>query len=418
MNKFNIIYLHSSLYSLLNNIKNIMKSIYIIFLVLILSLINTTPTHAKEYYVSNLGNDSNAGTIEQPWATLNIIRYSTQPGDTVYLHKNSTWHEHLSIPASGITIDSYGSGQLPRIDNSGSYLTISAYGKSNITIKNLHLIGAKNDCIRIKAEGKSIHNINITNNIISGCNVNAINIFASNTDIDTKNIPYDIHISNNQISDCGNAAVFIRAQADKGKNFISNNVIDNVGFLHPTNAISLHYVHGIIVEHNIITNTKSNNIDGSGITADHLDDYVGSGSIIRHNVITCPTPPVNEVQAGIAVWYQPNVKIYGNTISNCLEGIRISGEPSVNYEIRDNTVDVIKRGMSFTSKAPTGLLSNNTITGHGTNNVGIYANKSSQLPKSINNKIQGFQTEVFDGNASSSTMKNKYIKSDSHYEAP
>ena len=39
-------------------------------------------------------------------------------GSTIYLKRGSVWYEQLTIPSSGITIDSYGTGTLPRIDGS------------------------------------------------------------------------------------------------------------------------------------------------------------------------------------------------------------------------------------------------------------------------------------------------------------
>ncbi len=74
----------------------------------------------KQFYVDAAGgSDSNAGTSSNPWQTLAKVSASTIPsGSTIYLKRGSVWYEQLTIPSSGITIDSYGTGTLPRIDGS------------------------------------------------------------------------------------------------------------------------------------------------------------------------------------------------------------------------------------------------------------------------------------------------------------
>lgn len=73
------------------------------------------------FYVDAVnGTDSNSGTNSmRPWQSLAKISASSIPfGSTVYLKRGSVWYEQLTIPSSGITIDSYGTGTLPRIDGS------------------------------------------------------------------------------------------------------------------------------------------------------------------------------------------------------------------------------------------------------------------------------------------------------------
>ena len=80
----------------------------------------SSPPPQKQFYVDAAGgNDSNAGTSSNPWQTLAKVAASTIPsGSTIYLKRGSIWYEQLTIPSSGITIDSYGTGTLPRIDGS------------------------------------------------------------------------------------------------------------------------------------------------------------------------------------------------------------------------------------------------------------------------------------------------------------
>lgn len=370
-----------------------------IALLLLFYILDIAVASGANYYISNHGSDSNPGTIEQPWAGLRAIKNKIKYGDAIYLQRGSSWKGHLSISTSNITIDAYGTGQPPIIDASSSLFAISSKGVSGLTIQNLKLINARKDCLRITTKNRTTHNITIVDNIVSNCGKNGVSILTFNNDIDAGNLPYDIHILKNNISDCGNSAIFIRAQGDKGSNIIARNVIDNVGTKQATNAISLHFVHKIIVEYNKITNTHSTDIDGSGITADFLSQhYIGSGSIIRHNEVTCPTPPANETQAGIAIWFQPNVKVYSNTINNCNEGIRVSGKSSLNYTIENNTVHIIKFGLSFTNGAPKGIANSNTINGTLPNSVGIYVSKGSLCPSITNNITQGTEKIIMDLN--------------------
>lgn len=380
-----------------------LKMKQLLLAILLISLINAA--YSGNYYVSNSGSDNNPGTKVSPWATLEKVEKSARSGDQIYLHRGSAWKTQFTLRSSDMLVDAYGDGPPPAIDGSSAYFSIAMVGKSNITIRNLKLVNAAEDCIRVEQRGDIAHHILIENNIITGCKTNGINFSPLNDDIAANKLPYDIQILNNKISYCGNSAIIIRAQADAGDNRIAYNVIDNVGTIYPTNAISLHYVHNIVVEHNTITNTRSTSIDGSGITADYLKDTYGSGSIIRFNSVVCPTPPVNDAQAGIAVWYQPNVQIYNNTIRNCNDGIRVSGKVSTGYEIHHNyIIDTRKRGVSFTDAASSGKLEYNKLSGVNNEGYGISVNRGSNAPDEKYNNIYNFQTGMNDMNKPHATL--------------
>ena len=86
------------------------------------------PASAVTYYVDAAqGNDSGAGTsVITPWKSLGkVSTTSLQPGDRVFLHSGSVWHESLRPAGSGaeghpIVIDRYGDGARPRIDGDGA----------------------------------------------------------------------------------------------------------------------------------------------------------------------------------------------------------------------------------------------------------------------------------------------------------
>jgi len=96
------------------------------------------------YYVdSREGNDANNGTSPaSAWrslAKINSAKFS--PGDSVLLRRGSVWREAITFPSSGsqngaITIDAYGTGELPII--SGADLVApSAWAASNSATPNI-----------------------------------------------------------------------------------------------------------------------------------------------------------------------------------------------------------------------------------------------------------------------------------------
>jgi hypothetical protein len=388
-----------------------MKTLSKILFLMILS----SAAFARDLYVSNGGDDRSLGTITHPWATIDKVEKSARAGDKIFLHRGSKWTTQFNLPSSNLVIDAYGDGASPVIDGSSLYFSIALTDRSATTIRNIKLLNAANDCIRIEQKVKTTHDILIENNTIIGCKVNGINFAPSNTDIAAGRMPYNIRVLNNNIRNCGNAAVQVRAQADVGDNRIAYNIIDNVGTKDATNAISICYVHNLIVEHNTITNTRSTDIDGSGITADYLNisgnNLYGSGTVIRDNNIECPSPPINDVQAGIAIWRQPNVKIYNNTVKRCNEGIRVSGDVSTGYDIHHNTIiSAFKRGASFTTSAAGGQFHHNTLSGTNHGDVSIWISRGSSVPAENNNIIRNFSTDLYDGNESVSGLD----RTDSH----
>ncbi|RLC80154.1 MAG: hypothetical protein DRJ03_22210 [Chloroflexi bacterium] len=74
------------------------------------------------YYVdATLGDDSNPGTITQPWKTISKVNSSSfNPGDKIYFKRGEIWRERLTVPSSGldgnpITFGAYGTGDKPKI---------------------------------------------------------------------------------------------------------------------------------------------------------------------------------------------------------------------------------------------------------------------------------------------------------------
>jgi parallel beta-helix repeat protein len=90
---------------------------------LLLALAHSPSARATTYYVDSAkGDDRGSGTSpNSPWQTLAKLNSSTfSAGDTILLRRNGVWREQLNFPSSGnsaapITIDAYGTGDLPVI---------------------------------------------------------------------------------------------------------------------------------------------------------------------------------------------------------------------------------------------------------------------------------------------------------------
>jgi parallel beta-helix repeat protein len=104
-----------------------------LFMLSILVLFTYT-VNATVYYVSNSGNDSNAGTSESlPWKTLTKVNsFTPKAGDQILFKRGDEWTGSITVKASGtsssrITYGAYGTGNKPKI-----------YGSEVITGWTLH----------------------------------------------------------------------------------------------------------------------------------------------------------------------------------------------------------------------------------------------------------------------------------------
>jgi hypothetical protein len=79
---------------------------------------------SADYYVDFTGgNDSNEGTLSEPWKTINqVSAISFQPGDSIYFKRGTSYSGCVTINGDGtadqpITISAYGSGDAPAFTN-------------------------------------------------------------------------------------------------------------------------------------------------------------------------------------------------------------------------------------------------------------------------------------------------------------
>jgi len=97
------------------------------------------------------GDDDNNGTESSPWQTLaKVSNCAFNPSDIIYLLRNETWNEKLTVSSSGsagnlIVIDAYGdtTDPMPIIDaESTRDYCIDCNGKDYLDIKRVTLTGA------------------------------------------------------------------------------------------------------------------------------------------------------------------------------------------------------------------------------------------------------------------------------------
>jgi parallel beta-helix repeat protein len=113
----------------------------------IVFLFITWAGNATNYYVSNSGDDSKAGTTSQTaWRTLNKVNNTKfAPGDQILFERGGVWREKLIVPSSGapgnpIVFGAYGSGANPVIDGADFITGMTSAGsnfwqKTGVTIQ-------------------------------------------------------------------------------------------------------------------------------------------------------------------------------------------------------------------------------------------------------------------------------------------
>lgn len=96
----------------------------------------STPEPEKAFYVSSTGSDSNTGTLEEPFQTLDKIN-SLALNDTlkVYFKRGDSFVGSLTAQSDSIIYDAYGTGDKPKIYGSVPLTGWTQRGGSNIYVK-------------------------------------------------------------------------------------------------------------------------------------------------------------------------------------------------------------------------------------------------------------------------------------------
>jgi len=104
--------------------------------------------HAKDYYVSPTGNDSNSGTRAQPWRTIAKVNGTDfGPGDSILFEGGKAFGGTIELDEKDaataqerITVSSYGTG--PANIDGGDRGAFVANGCSHIIVKDINFVGS------------------------------------------------------------------------------------------------------------------------------------------------------------------------------------------------------------------------------------------------------------------------------------
>jgi len=230
----------------------------------------------------------------------------------------------------------------------------------NITIENCSFTGQTNLGVRgiVKGWGNqagssdgTIHSLSVNNCTFENL-VGAIGFNGDKAKVTGHGgiSPYRIMISNNLIRNTKKAAIVMNVglRPKSGRSFIQNNRFINIGSpdVGHVNALQLNWCRGLTVQDNVIDTVRTNHPDGNGIILDYAwkdDNYITDGVIVRRNIIrNCRAKGEGK---GIGVWKASNSKIYGNLISNCTIGIKISNNQSIGTKSYNNTIVNCTKGV-------------------------------------------------------------------------
>jgi len=288
------------------------------------------------YYVSLTGSESNSGTIDAPFQTINTALSHTVPGDTVMV-RGGTYNEKVVFPRSGvadkyITLKAF-RGEKPVIDGSpfsvnGREALVTIDKAKFIVVDGFTICNFKTstgDPKAIMVEGGSDY-ITIKNNTVFGIDYtqvplnggcNAILIIGNTTDPVT-----NITVTGNTIHDC---------KTGYGENLTVNG-----------------YVDGFTITNNTIYNGQNIGIDAAGGYAANPDpslNYARNGIISGntcYNIESKRGPLGGYGAIGIYVDGARNIVVEKNRVSVADRGIgavsETNGFPTDNVIVRNNLV--------------------------------------------------------------------------------
>jgi hypothetical protein len=325
--------------------------------------ISQTKENMRKYYVAMNGSDTNAGSINAPFQTINIALSHAAPGDQVIV-RAGTYHQEVKFPKSGepgktISLQRY-PGERPVIDgsritvtgwqalvtiNNVSYVTIDGFDICNlhssavntdpqgmaiigsgqhITVKNCNIYNIKNNTTL--AQGRSGHAIlaigsgktPISNLLITGCTVHDTQTGTSENVTLAGNIDGFL-FSHNQVYDTENIGVIV-AGGDG---------------LNPHGAVESNYARNGVIRDNIFHhNTMTRTPETWGPDRfGAISIYVcgGANTLIERNI-------VYESDRGIGLVSESNIyptrttTVRNNLVYNCYRAGIYMGD-YLNYTI-------------------------------------------------------------------------------------
>ncbi|OJU16764.1 MAG: hypothetical protein BGN88_02070 [Clostridiales bacterium 43-6] len=271
--------------------KNIVKAVSVLMnVILLLTLFSVSFSFTASaanitYYVDSIsGNDSNNGTsVETPWKTLTKVNATTfVAGDSILFKRGCSWTGTLYPKGSGnstarITLDAYGTGNLPIINGNGKVYSSSdpidsaLYFRSQSywTIQNLEITNkastvgdrqgihfdGSGHMTDITIQNVKIHDVSSNGNYGDHARTSAILVWDRNWGGSYKNLL----IQNNEIYATGSTGIHVNAMkwvGDTSNVKIANNYLNDIG----GDGIMTTDCNGPLVEYNVVngSHTRSN----------------------------------------------------------------------------------------------------------------------------------------------------------------
>ena len=266
--------------------------------------IRTPSRSGVTYYVSTAGNDSNSGTLNQPWHTIQHAANSVHAGDTVEVEAG-TYNEIVTMKASGnatqgyITFTNY-PGQSPIVDGTG--LSVGSGGQTGLfslegTFNYIIIQGFEIRNFKSSAKGKVPVGIDFEG---AGSNIEIVN--------------NHIHNIAQTLSSCNNAnALAIAIYGTQAPASISNLTLRGNEIDHNTTGCS----ENVSFDGNVQYFVEANNLvhDGDNIGLDNIGfegvspkvsyDQARDGWVFQNTIynITSTTNPVYQYQVGADAYY-------------------------------------------------------------------------------------------------------------------
>jgi hypothetical protein len=136
-----------------------------------------TPT-GSHYYVSPSGNDTNAGTLVQPWKTVNRAVTGAAPGTTIHLQGGAVFQENVYFGSGGTTgmpvkLTSDPTNRATIYQLLATQPGILIYNAGHITLENIYVVGlgtsmTTKDGVMAQAHNGRFEELMYSNVVVSG----------------------------------------------------------------------------------------------------------------------------------------------------------------------------------------------------------------------------------------------------------
>lgn len=284
----------------------------------------TTSNSGTVYYVSPDGNDSNPGTVDQPWKTVNYAageNSAVKAGDTIMVQPG-TYTELINLGKSGngesgdITLKANGNVTLldpEPLNGSFGKGVIQSSGKSHWTIDGFHIENSSWAGIALRdASNMTLQNNHTSNTGASGIIVMPDHYFdGGEAEVTSKNIK----VLNNTVENAN-------ARWPGGQ--VDFSTPDSLG---TQESLSIWGVDGFEVANNTVTGGKREGIDiktGSRNGSVH-DNYVSGSASLSGTYGGYRGGPALYIEGNRAASF--NIDVYKNVVTgNVADGIVVADE--------------------------------------------------------------------------------------------